>query len=153
MLIWITAILLAVLFGLVAVQRVRARRWHFQHFVGTRGDGSAEFRGVWLTKTPPQASLGATRQRETGSLSIDYSLGRAVFARRSGGELLLTGVNAVAMGRAGSDFVNTWIEVHADGQPSPVYLNDGRWLGWHALLTRSNERMASALAVLIPEAS
>jgi hypothetical protein len=52
----------------------------------------------------------------------------------------------------GSDFVNTWIEVHAEvaGQPTVAFLTDGAWLGWRPLLTGSNMRIVSSLAQLMP---
>jgi hypothetical protein len=64
----------------------------------------------------------------------------------------LTNVRRVQVMTTRADFVNTWVEVDCDvnGTRTPVYFNDAAWLGWRALLTGANTRLADALASLIP---
>jgi hypothetical protein len=60
-------------------------------------------------------------------------------------------VQAISIGRRGSDIVNRWIKVtYGDEElPSNIYLNDARWLGWRALLTGSNKRIIASLRSLV----
>jgi hypothetical protein len=76
--------------------------------------------------------------------------GTAEFESRRVGKVVLSDVREVSVGRRGSDIINKWVEVSAslDGAPGRVYLNDGGWLGWRALLSGSNEPIVEALAAL-----
>ena len=47
--------------------------------------------------------------------------------------------------------MSAWITViYGDSdEPTRVYINDGGWLGWRPILTRSNLRIANALLTLL----
>jgi len=102
-----------------------------------------------MTLTPPRASFSQSG-RQTGTLSVDLSSGTATFTSRAGSMLVLRGIHRVGMGGRGTDFVSTWIEVRSASEPSTVSFNDGRRLGWRALLTGSNSRIAGALVACAP---
>jgi hypothetical protein len=96
--------------------------------------------------------MRAYRDRQTGDLVVDPVQGHALFEPKRGDPTVLTRISAVQMGGRGSDFVNTWIEVHAEvaGAPKVAFLTDGAWLGWRPLLTGSNTRIVRSLAQLVP---
>lgn len=151
-------LLLLPIFTLVAVQRQTARRWH--EGVGAAsagaspsGDPASRFHNVWFQTTTPRAAMRAYRDRQNGDLIVDPVQGHARFEPKGGGPTIaLTKIADVRMGGRGSDFVNTWIEVHAmvDAQPKVVFVTDGAWLGWRPLLTRSNLRIVRSLDRLVP---
>jgi hypothetical protein len=150
----ILVVVVALLCVVVALQRVRARGWTSQATdAGTRD--AETFTGIWLQTTPPRAAMRAYRDRRSGALTVDPVSHHAQFRADTGDVVRLDAVTDVRAGRRGSDFVNTWIEVHAQlgGGPSIVYLNDGGWLGWRPLLTGSNRKLAQSLASLLPKQS
>jgi hypothetical protein len=133
----------------VTVQRLRARRWT-SRAIAVGPHPAETFDEVWLQTTPPRASMRGDPERRTGALTVDPLAQRALFRTDGGDVVQLAEVTDVLAGRRGRDFVNTWIEVHAelDGAPSVVYVNDGGWFGWRPLLTGSNGRLATSLASL-----
>lgn len=135
----------------VAVQRLRARRWTSQALDGSAHDVET-FGEVWLQTTTPRSSMRGDRERQSGELSVDPRSHRALFRIDTGEVVQLANLTDVSAGRRGRDAINTWIEVHAelDGAPSVVYLNDGGWFGWRPLVTGSNRRLAQSLAALLP---
>jgi hypothetical protein len=116
-----------------------------------RDPNRRSFRGVWMQTTPPRAAMRAYKDRATGTLTTDPMAGLATFTRKDGSVLEFRKPRAVSMGPRGSDFANTWVEVRYENGPGVAWLNDGRWLGWRAILTRSNIRIAAALKGLLPE--
>ena len=141
---------LAALSFLVILRRYGAKRWAVEKRTQAPDPAGQTFWRVWLQRTPPRAAMGAYRDRLTGTLSTDPIAGEATFVAKDGSTSKLSDIRQVDMGRRGTDFVNTWIEVRYgdDGAPSAVWMNDGRWLGWGALLTDTNRRMADALSIL-----
>lgn len=112
------------------------------------------FAKVWYLTQLPRPTAVPWRVRRTGSLLIDPSAQTATFTGRDGRAVVMGNVRTVSVGSRGTDIVNTWVEVRFDTDGGRVaYLNDGRWLGWHQILTRSNREMASALAALIDQGS
>ena len=145
---WIAA---SVLLALVVLQRQRAKVWNRR--VETESAVKAkrtQFGSVWLQTTLPRRSMLAFGDRQTGSLLIDPELRRATFHPRHGPALEISSVTSVEMGKRGTDIVNTWIEVHGriGSDVSIAYVNDGGFLGWRALLSRSNRKLASVLREL-----
>ena len=141
---------LAALAVLVILRRYGAKRWSDEARTRAADPAGQTFRRVWLQRTPPRAAMGAYRDRLTGTLTTDPIAGHASFVAKDGSTSKLSDIRQVDMGRRGTDFVNTWIEVRYgdDAAPSAVWMNDGRWLGWAALLTHTNRRIADALSIL-----
>jgi hypothetical protein len=148
------AVVVAVLFALVAMQRHRTRAWRAGAGESSQGDppgdGPTRFQKVWFQMTPPRASLRAYKDRKMGDLIVDPTQGAAFFQAVGDDVVVLARISDVRIGGHGTDFINTWIEVHAEVSPETrvVYLTDGAWLGWRPLLSRSNTRIVRALAQL-----
>jgi hypothetical protein len=146
----------ALLFALVAVQRLRARGWRQPQEAASQPDLAASeplgqrFQKVWFQTTPPRAALRAYKDRQMGDLYVDGGKRQALFAVVGRDAVVLTRISDVQLGGRGGDFVNTWIEVHGEiaGESCVVFLTDGAWLGWRPLLTRSNVRIVRSLAHL-----
>ena len=82
---YVAASLVVLLFLLVGLANLRARRWNSKsRTVGQLRVKRTTFRRVWLMTTPPQASLTAFRERKIGRLSVDLACGTADFTLRSG---------------------------------------------------------------------
>ena len=94
--------------------------------------------------------MRSASDRVTGELCVDAVARAVTFRVPDGQEVQFTNVRSVTVGASGSDFANTWVQVHCDvnGQGMAVYLNDVRWLGWRPILTGANTRLADALAQL-----
>jgi hypothetical protein len=110
----------------------------------------------WCTKVRTQRERPRrsfrSGERVTGTLCVDTRTRVATFRAPDGQQVALTNVRRVQVGPTGSDYVNTWVEVDCavNGTPLTVFLNDARWLGWRAILTGANARLADALASLMP---
>jgi hypothetical protein len=106
------------------------------------------FPKVWWTNHVPVASAAPWKWRETGSLTIGSEYAEFRSRERT---MRIDNVQAISIGRRGSDIVNRWIKVtYGDEElPSNIYLNDARWLGWRALLTGSNKRIIASLRSLV----
>ena len=145
----IAVVVVGLLFALVALRRGQAARWD----TANADLQTSSFRKVWLQTSPPRASMSAFRDRVSGALVVDPSRRVAVLTGREGQAITIKDVIAVRKNTKGSDFVNTWIEVHCGDRTrgTIVYLHDGAWFGWRALLTGSNHRIVGALRGLIAE--
>jgi hypothetical protein len=143
----VTLVVLGLLVALVAWRRRVAARW--QPDRARALDGGTPFcTRVWVQKARPRRSMFAARDRVTGELCVDAAARVATFRVPDGQQVRFTRARSVTVGARGSDFVNTWVEVDCDvdGQRMVVYLNDAAWLGWRALLTGANTRLADAVA-------
>jgi hypothetical protein len=144
----------ALLFGLVGSRRRVANRWHETRPVVARASGrdhAISFDKVWAQPTLPRAALRAHRDRVTGTLRFMPEKRQAVFRSNGGERWDIKHLREVTFGARGSDFINTWIEAvfGIEDSPSTLYMNDGGWFGWRALLTSRNTRIASALRDLL----
>jgi len=105
---------------------------------------------VWAQREQPRryARAGA---RVTARLCVDAGAGLATLTVPDGPQVELTNVRRVQVLSTRADFVNTWVEVDCDVNAirTSVYFNDAAWLGWRALLTGANTRLADALASLM----
>jgi len=107
------------------------------------------YRGVWCQVVPPRRAINAVVDRSTGTLTISGE-GVAFSSRKFGfraGEVL-----AVRYGPAGNDLVNSWITMDyrdENGDVARVFVNDGRLLGYRAILTGSTRRISRALRDLV----
>ena len=148
MFIVVTIVVLGLVFLLVTWRRYVASRWRPDAARAIAPTGAPYCARVWVQKELPRRSMRAARDRVTGELSVDGATRAATFRVRDGQEVRFSDVQDVQLGARGSDFVNTWVEVHCDvdGQAMVVYVNDAKWLGWRPLLTGANVRLADALA-------
>jgi hypothetical protein len=147
-------VLCAVLFALVGLRRRGARNWERTQNVLHEGDDQAARYGrVWFQRVPPRSSMRAYKDRRTCTLSTDPVHRVAAFEFKTGEREVLDHLLDVNMGGRGSDFVNTWIEIHYGdtSDPKVAYVNDGGWFGWRPLLTGSNVRIARSLTGLMRE--
>ena len=145
----VAVVVVALVSALVALRRSQAARWD----TADASLQTSSFRKVWLRTSPPRASLSAYRDRVSGALVVDPSRRVAVLTGGEGQSITIKDVIAVRKTTKGSDFVNTWIEVHCGDRArgTIVFVHDGAWFGWRALLTGSNHRLVSALRSLITE--
>jgi hypothetical protein len=148
----LTFVVVGVLFGLVALRRGQARRWQSQPERDSL-PRSARFDRVWMQVTPPRPSFFSYRQRAVATLVVDPERRSVVFEDRRGEPRTISNIWHVVFGPGGNDFVNTWIRLDCDpsSEIPTVYLNDGAWLGWRAMLTSSNRRIADAMRPLSTE--
>jgi hypothetical protein len=109
----------------------------------------AVFEKVWLQSAPPRAALRAYRDRSTGTLTVSHDSAEFVSDATS---LRIDQVVNVSIGRRGTDFFNSWVEVrYLNGDEArTVFINDGGWLGWRPLLTGSNRRILHVLQGIAP---
>jgi hypothetical protein len=150
MLIIVSIVVLGLVFALVTWRRSATSRWRPESARPVAQSGAAWCTNVWVQKEPPRRSTRGGNRRVTGRLCVDAAARAATFRVPDGQEVRFTNVRSVSVGPSGSDFVNTWVEVRCDvdGQAMSVYLNDARWLGWRAILTGANTRLADAMASL-----
>jgi hypothetical protein len=143
----VTLVLFVVVFVVITLRRRATARWRPDptRHVGERGVPWCT--KTWVQKEQPRRSMRGSSDRVTGQLCVDTVARVATFRVPDGQEVQFANVRSVTVGASGSDFVNTWVEVHCDvnGQTMAVYLNDARWLGWRPLLTGANTRLADAL--------
>jgi hypothetical protein len=146
----VTLVVLGLVFGLVTWRRRATARWRPESARPVGEPGVPWCAKVWVQKEQPRRSMRAN-DRVTGQLCVDDAARVATFRVPDGQEVQLTNVRAVTVGASGSDFVNTWVEVHCDvnRQTMVVYLNDARWLGWRPILTGANARLADAMSMLM----
>ena len=107
------------------------------------------YRKVWCQFVPPRRAFNAMVDWNTGILTIS---GEGVefcspkFSFRTG-EVL-----AVRYGSAGNDIVNGWVTLDyrtENGDVGRVFINDGRLLGYRAILTGSTRRIGRVLRGLV----
>jgi hypothetical protein len=145
-LIYVTILALALLATLVWWRRRVTTRWVPDAARRVAEPGEPWCTPVWVQKALPRRSARAG-ERVTGRLCIDATTQVATFRVPDGQQVQLTKPRTITIGPRGSDYVNTWVEVDCDvdGRRMTVYLNDATWLGWRALLTGANTRLADAL--------
>jgi hypothetical protein len=150
-LILVTLAALGLVYVLVTWRRRTAGRWQPHAAREVVRPGVPWCARVWLLKDPPQRSRRRAGDRVLGELCVDADAGVAEFRASDGTEAQLTKVDSIKVGAAGTDFVNTWVEVRCalNGRAVVLYLNDARWLGWKPVLTNANSRLADALASLM----
>jgi hypothetical protein len=144
-LILLTIVAFGLLFALVTWRRRAITRWAPDPARVGGAPGVPWCAPVWVQKEEPRWTRGGARV--TGQLCVDATARVATFRVPDGQQVQFTKARSVTVGARGSDFVNTWVEVdcNVDGRRMVVYLNDAKWLGWRALLTGANIRLADAL--------
>jgi hypothetical protein len=105
---------------------------------------------VWFSHHLPRASMRPSTWRAIGTLHVWDA--NAEFVATNGQTTILDGIRSVELGGPyRNPFLSIWIKVSytAKGtEPRVAYICDGRWWGWHALLTRSGENLANTLAAI-----
>jgi len=156
---WVWAVY--VIFGLVAVGGpwlvAYARRRVTRRWVPSPPQASRDRRWipdaygpVWFSHQFPRASMRPSTWRASGTLHVGDT--NAKFVATNGQTTILDGIRSVELGGPyRNPFLSIWIKVSytTNGtEPRVAYVCDGRWWGWQALLTRSGEDLANALAAI-----
>jgi hypothetical protein len=145
-LIVVTIVALVLLATVVWWRRRVTTRWVPDAARAVAEPGTPWCTTVWVQKELPRRTM-RSGERVTGRLCVDATTRAATFRVPDGQQVHFTNPRAITIGPRGSDYMNTWVEVDCDvdGRRMTVYLNDATWLGWRALLTAANSRLADAL--------
>jgi hypothetical protein len=109
--------------------------------------GVRTFKKVWCQFDPPRRSFFAYQQRAKGTLTIGPDGVRFTSEKLSWRSERIGGVG---IGAVGTDLVNRWIvaEVGETEHGNVVFLMDGRWWGWHSILSNTLSDIVDALSAI-----